>query len=324
MKKRILLFAISLTLLVGLIYFSNPGEVAKSLLDANYYYILLGAGLWCVLVVVRTIRWKVLLDEVDVKIPFFKTMKFHIMGLFLSNMSPGKAAEPVKAAFIKRVEDESFSHSMSSVLIERTTDLIGMAIITFLGLFWVVSSTRYTFWAYIALGVYTTIALIGAYLIFSGNKLERFLNKLISVFSFLPRIEKLEGRAGRFARKLRNSLRMYRSKAAISVSVFLSLIIWIINGLILWAAFLAVGVDAPILMVIVVKTISTLIAVLTFLPGSLGSGEIIRVALFSGLLAADVSVITSGVLIGRVLNLFIYAFVGAVLLTTVPKEAVEW
>lgn len=324
MKKRIILFGISFSLIAGLIYFSNPFKVANILTKANPTFIAIGLFLWLLSCLARSFRWNYLLEKVDIDLPFHKIIKYYVTGLFISNFSPGKTADPIRAVFLKKAEGESFSKSLGSIFIERIFDIIVMFSIAVIGLFWLTASYNIVKWVALAIGIYLFLIAFSIYLIFSEDKLERFLNKIISIFSFVPKIEKFGGRVEDFSRKLRNSLKIYKSKKTLFTTFLLSIPVWILGGLIGWVAFLALGFDISPLVVLTVKISTILISYLTLLPGSLGSGEIIGVSLYSLFgVGIPVAGLTSRVIIGRLMNFWMYVLVGAILLTTFKEKTIS-
>lgn len=89
-------------------------------------------------------------------------------------------------------------------------------------------------------------------------------------------------------------------------------------------AFHALGFEVSLLVVVTIQTAGILISFLTLLPGALGSGEIIGVALYSIFLGISRAELTSTILLARLLNFWVYAVVGAVLLATFEEKVLSF
>ncbi len=325
MKKRLSLLFVSLGLIALLIYFSDPHKVVAALKAANPYYILVALGLWFIGTLVRTFRWKYLLNETDIEVPFTELWRYYVAGLFVANITPAKTGEPARAVFIKKLTDKSFSKAMSTVIVEKATDIFVMSIISLVGISLIASpGSGLMFWVYLAIITYAALILSSIYLIFSGRKLEKLLKKIIRLLSFIPRISSLEERTEEFVDKLRSSMKIYRSKTVLIKTSLITLAVTLISGSILMVSLWSVGVEVSFLVAVTVFVSTVLISFLTMLPGTLGSGEVIMVAFLIAFLGASRGDLTTAVLLRRVLEPFVYIFVGGIIVATMPKDILNW
>lgn len=324
MKKRLALLTVSFGLVALLIYFSGPGEVVSAFRTANPYYVSAALGFWFLGTLVRTSRWKYLLKKADVELSFFRLWKYYVAGLFVANLSPAKTGEPARAVFLKKLGNRSFSKGMSSIIVEKSTDLVVMSAIALVGLYMIASPEGYLQWVYVAIMFYAVLILVTMYLIFSGRKLEKFLRKIIGFLSFIPKISQLEERAEEFVENLRSSMRLYRSKKVLAGTLCFTLLVMVLSGAVLWVSLLAVGIEAGLVLATTALVSTMLIAFLTMLPGTLGSGEVIMVAFLIAFLGVSRGELTTAVLLRRVLESFMYVFVGAGIVALMPKDILDW
>ncbi len=309
MKKRYLLFLISILLLIGLIYFSNPQEIYSVLVEAKLNYILLGLVFWLVGCLVRTYRWKYLLSKRNIEIGFFSAVKIYIMGLFISNITPLKTGDPARIYLLKEIKQKSFSRSMPSIFIERILDILCLISISILGLVFLSFSSDISYYLFFSIILYSLVIFMVLFFSLSEGKMEFFLKKIIDIFSFLPRVKKLDKKIDYFSKNFRNSLREY-NKNTLLISFIISVFVWILNALVGLSVFYSIGINISYSVVLVVMSVGILIGILTILPGSLGSGEIITVFLYSQFVNVQVSSLTSVALLSRLLNFWIYVFIG--------------
>lgn len=321
MKKRLILFLISFSLLAGLIYFSGPFKIWNTLLDANLAFIGLGMVFWFFGSLVRGFRWKYLLKNIGIKIPVTKAVKLYIIGLFLSNLSPAKTGDPIRCVLLKKTEGKSFSQSVSSIFIERILDIITLIVISLIGIFILSFSLKISInYIYAAIGIYISIIMVGVYIVMSKERTEKITGKLVSIFSFIDKVKELEEKVEDFSEKVSISFRKYRNKKVFLVGFCLSVLAWLLNAMISFLAFRALGINVPYVIVLSLMGIGILISFLTLLPGSLGSGEVISVILYTSLISISASTVTASRILGRVMNFWMYAIVGAILLSLLGKN----
>lgn len=323
MKKRIILFLISFSLIAALIYVSDPGQIAVTLSKTNPAYVGLALGFWMFGVLVRTGRWCYLLRRTGIEVRFLTLVKYYLAGMAVSDLSPAKSGDAIRPLFLKKIKGESFSRGLGSVLAERIFDIIALSIISLVSLSMLPITSPWMRWLYLAIVIYAVVIFFGVYLIFSG-KMEPFLDRLVAFFSFVPRVKKLEARVEEFSGKLRQSLRKYRNPGTLAVTLLISILVWLIVGLLVKSVFLSLGENVPLLVILAVYSTGILLGLLTFLPGALGSNEVIQASLYGTLLTLSTSTITSALLLTRMANFFIYVLIGAILLSTMPKELVDF
>lgn len=321
MKKRYLMLLVSIALLGIVVYVSNPREVFNSLLQSNPLYIGLGISFWFIGALVRTLRWNYLLDKVGVEVPFTSVLKVYVAGMFLSNLSPAKTGDPAKAALLKKVEGKSFSKSLPSVFVGRILDMVILVSVSVVGLFFLAFSMNISvLWVYLAIGIYTAIIVISLYILLSKERTERVAGKIVSIFSFIDRIKQLEEKIEDFSGKVSRSLRKYGDKKTLSIGLLMTFFVWFLNTVTVYMGFRAAGLVVPVHILFALYATMVLLSILTFLPASLGSGDIILVTLIAGFVEAPLSLITTGQILSRLVNYWMYAVFGSILLIFFLRE----
>lgn len=317
MKKRLVSLFVSFGLLAGLIYFSDIEKIISIFSRTNFFYVGLGLSIWFLGFVLRTIRWKYLLKRININTRFFDTMKVFAAGLFISNLTPMKAGDPIRSVLLKKVHGDKVGVSLSSVFMERIFDVIATVSLSLLGLFVLTSAlSDISFWVYISISIYVGLFSFGIFILLSEKRIRKFTRIFFKILSFIPRIKKFEKKIEKFSLNLHKSFKNYKSKLLIFNTLMISLIVWILEGVILFLSFKALGLEVTLISTIIIVPIATLIAILTFLPGGLGSGEIITVMFFTALFPLTLAEVTATVLLGRLLSFWVYAIVGAFFLST--------
>lgn len=317
MKKRYISLLVSFGLLAGLIYFSDVGRTAEVLSRANFFYIFIGLIIWLVNAVLRTLRWQYLLEKIHSRIPFFQTMKVFIAGLFISNITPGKTGDPFRSILLKKVQGSKVSKTLPSIMFERVFDVIITVLLSLLGVFIIFPSfSQISFLIFVAIIFYVLAFSAALYIITSESRTEKVLSKIYSIFSFIPRINKFKNKINDFSKNLYKSFFNYKNKKTVFMTFVYSLLIWILEGATLFVSFKALGLEVTMISTIVIVPIAALISILTFLPGGIGSAEIITVLFFTSLFPLSLAEVTATALLGRFLSFWIYVALGTVLLST--------
>ena len=170
MKLRIITLAISLFILALLVYFSNVSEMLAVLSRANPLLVLGGAGLFCVSMASKNLRWQVLLRRLGVRMGFRRLFPVFMGSMFISNITPAKSGDPVRSYLLKRQTGVSFSRTLPSVVMERVMDILVTIVIVVIGLFFV---QLYWLWgiAALAIGIYAIAVVLVVYISLSKKRI---------------------------------------------------------------------------------------------------------------------------------------------------------
>lgn len=317
MKKRYIPLLISFGLLTGLIYFSDVGKTAEVLSRANFFYISLALLVWFANMVLRTLRWQYLLEKINIRPALIQTMKVFIAGLFISNITPGKTGDPIRSILLKKVQGSKFSKTLSSVIFERVFDVLTTVLLSALGVFVLFPSlSQISFWISVATIFYILAFSAALYIITSEKRTKTAISKIFLLFFFIPKINKLKNKISNFSKNLYVSFQKYKSKRIVLLTFLCSIFIWLLEGLTLFLAFKALSLEVTLVSTIVIVPVAALISILTFLPGGIGSAEIITVLFFTSLFPLTLAEVTATALLGRFLSFWIYALLGSILLST--------
>ena len=309
MQLRILLLIFSLLLLALLLYYSDFFKVVSLLAKANVFYVLFGFCLWFFGLVIRTERWRYLLSKAKIKLGFWQTAKVYIQGMFLSNVTPAKVGDPLRSVLLKASSKKSISSSLPSVFVERIFDVIVTVLFSLLGLFFFYSLSL---WLAGAVAVYAAVFGVAVYVLISERRTRKFFGKLSFIFKFA----KLEKKVESFSRNLHKAFMKYKNRRTLFVTFVYSALVWLVEGLILWVSFLSIGISISIAFSVTIVAFTTLIAVLTFLPGGLGSSEAVSVLVFTKLFNLSIVEVMSAAILSRLFGYWVYVLLGAVLLAS--------
>jgi len=309
MSKSLLSLIISISILALLVYISGPEKVLKTIANANFIYVILGFCLWVCSIILRTIRWRILLKNVNTFLDFFSAMRVLLAGLGISNITPGKIGEPIRAYFLKKKTGVEFSRVVSSIFVERVADFF--ATLT-LGLFSLIllSNTRYFNFFVLGIGIYIIAFITGIYILSSEKRTEKAVNFLFRFFKIIPKIRERKKEIKGFSKNIHNSFIKYKDKKILLITFALTLLIWSLESLILYFALLAIGSNVSPFLIITIAPLIVVISVLTFLPGGLGSGDALIVFVFSSLVGITYSELTAATILTRLASFWPCVFIG--------------
>ncbi len=314
MKKRFFLFVISFAILGALLYFSDIGKTLEVITNANLFLLLGIFSLWFIDSSLRTLRWQVLLKRIDIKTNFFKLWPIFVSSMFISNLSPAKTGDPIRAVILKRTENESFSSSLSSIIIERMMDVFFLVIVALISMFFLFTSlSGIGMWLYLSIILYVIVVVFGLVVVSSEKRSKIFFTRLFKLFSFIPKVKSYEKKVEKGSKKLHFAFKKYKHLPTLLTSFLLTALIWILQGVVIFLCFKSIGLDVYPWACLAVIPLAVLIGILTFLPGALGSSEVITVTFFTTLFAISISQVTAVTLISRFLIFWPYIFIGAIL-----------
>jgi uncharacterized protein (TIRG00374 family) len=124
--KRILQIAVIAVLTVFFLWLflrnANLAQVGRILRAAEWGWVIVGFAANAGALLLRTIRWRIILDPDDPP-PFFATFFANTVGYMFSIILPIRAADVARPALLARRTSHRFSGALGTVLTERVLDL---------------------------------------------------------------------------------------------------------------------------------------------------------------------------------------------------------
>jgi uncharacterized protein (TIRG00374 family) len=117
--------------LVILVLSVDLDEIATTLGQANYVYIILAVGLYFIAVYFRSVRWQFLLSALK-SLPVTRLYPVVVIGYMANNLLPARLGELVRSYYLAQREGVSGSSALATIAIERVYD--GVALLAFAAL----------------------------------------------------------------------------------------------------------------------------------------------------------------------------------------------
>jgi glycosyltransferase 2 family protein len=257
--RRNLVFALALGAAVYLILaiLSDLDELASALDSFNYALIPAILGLVALSYVGRYFRWMYYLRLLKVSVPTGINAAIFASGLSMT-ISPGKLGEVLKSVFVRQVSGAPIARTAPAVVAERATDGTGMVLWGFLGAF-ALTLPPWTMLAFLAVAAFGIAVLRSKRLSLAA---EHFLSRLPLVNRFAPHLGDFHGAS--------NELLGTRPLVIGTVISFFS---WGLECTGVYLCAVGLGVDRPFLLIVFVFAVSSLLGVVSMLPGGIGAVE---------------------------------------------------
>lgn len=256
----IIIFAVVVYLIMSI--YAGLGSLLSALESFNPIFILIMLILITIAYFIRFLKWNFFLKSVDIHLNLKDNLFVFFSGLGMT-ITPAKVGEIWKGWLIKDINGESLSKTIPVVITDRVTDLIGLIILSLLGILYYKS------------GIYILIALILIFVgFFVAIRSKTISGKIINI---------LENRAGKYSKDIKTMhatfVKMMEPKNMTLMS-FLSAFAWFFECLALYFVIIGFGQSIGVILSTFVFSFASLIGAISLIPGGLGVAE----ATISGML----------------------------------------
>jgi len=249
--------ALGVAVYVILAVLSDFGKLRDALASFNYALIPAILGLVLLSYVGRFFRWLYYLKVLKVSIPLGTNAAIFASGLSMA-ISPGKLGEVLKCVFVRQSSGAPIARTAPAVVAERATDGTGMVAWGFLGAF-ALNIPPWTMLGFLAVAVFGIAVLRSERLSLLA---ERVLLKLPILDRFAPHLRDFHGAS--------NTL---LGMGPLVVGTIISFLSWGLECFGVYLCTVGLGLDQPFLLVVFVFAVSSLLGVVSMLPGGIGAVE---------------------------------------------------
>jgi len=263
------LVAILLILLFQRIEFS---EVINTLLQATPLYIFISILVTIFLLCISVIKWKLLLDVVNIESNFLYLLKLYLVGHFYNNLFPSNIGGDAVRVYKLGDKSGSYRTAMASVFIERFS---GFIVLVLLAIISFVLNTSLFQYRYLNIALLLSIVLLVSivWLLFDLRLYNYILRKVR-----INTIRKFLVKLGNFHSALMN----YRHhKKAILFSLLISLIFYCLAILNVYYSAKAFHISVPLINIGIIVPIIMICGMLPITFNGIGVLEWAYVILFS-------------------------------------------
>lgn len=311
MKKKNVIHTIGIVVSILFIYLvfrgANLSSVLEYIANLNVSILILVSLMSLLLVIVKTYRWKLLLDKSDT-IPYKKLLSINFIAHFLNIVFPLRAGEVAQIFLTKAHTQTSKSNIVGSLFLNKFMELISLLIL-FYSLMVFVSIPIPNFWIsplrYLL--VFTIIfLLLFAFNLVDLRKIKEPSNKILaSLYRFLL------------------SLKHIQDKTLLIKSILLSILVWCIEFLMIYILLFAFGINVPFWATIVIVVGINLAMLIPATSASFGTYEyaiILVLAMFS---VSKEQAVAFAIML-HFLEIFFVLILGFIFYLRIRKEKPLW
>jgi len=251
----------------------------------------------------RYFRWEYFLRISNIKIPFKTSFLIFFSGLSMA-ITPAKIGEVLKSYYLKKLEGIKMRKSIMIVFSERLTDILGLSILSLIGLI------AFFIHAYFLIPVFIFIFLLIFILI---N--EKIFFKLCKFCNKIPLAKKYS----KYFKSIYKSSKVLLSFKSLTITTLISIISWFFECSAFYLLLNSLGVFLTLLSAIFIFSFSSIFGSVLVLPGGLGAAEGSFVVLLL-LLGVPIAIASLSTIIFRIFTLFFGVILGAIALVLINKK----
>ncbi len=256
-RNLVLAVALGIAVYAALFFFFNFRAVVSALARFDPALIPAVLGLVSLSYVGRFFRWHYYLKVLKVSVPLATNVAIFAAGLSMT-ISPGKLGEILKSVFVRQASGAPIARTAPAVVAERATDGTGMVLWGFIGAF-ALDLPPWTMLAFLGVAVFGIAVLRSKALSLLA---ERVLLKLPLLDRLAPHLRAFHGAS--------NELLGARALAVGTIVSFLS---WGLECLGVYLCAVGLGANEDFLLIVFVFAVSSLLGVLSMIPGGIGAVE---------------------------------------------------
>lgn len=235
-------------------------ETWRSLADSNYWWFLLGFGLFYLTLPLRAWRWRILLDNVGVQMPLSVLTGVIFRAWTINAALPGRAGDLYSAYALKTERNLDASVTLGTVFCARVLDLLTLVVLVA---------------AVYLLGFRQTLPGSFGQLVAVAVGLGFMLTLVVIMLARWPQAARRL-----IPRRLRDAFTRFAGAALGSyrrgpLLLGITTLLWALEAVRLWCVMAAVGVMLPAPQVVFLALAAAILSTLPLSPGGLGTIEVL-------------------------------------------------
>ncbi|MHA2021501.1 MAG: lysylphosphatidylglycerol synthase transmembrane domain-containing protein [Candidatus Thorarchaeota archaeon] len=317
--RKVLVFVFAAVIVyLAIMFVFQFEQVIAAIAAIDWWWVLPAMmGLSFLNYLLRYIKWQYYLRRIGVNLSHADSFSIFLAGFTLTT-SPGKIGEAIKGYFIHDLDGTPIAKTVPVVVSERVTDLLAMVLLAMIGFVIGLSGVDQL----------TTVLLLGAVVLAGAIILgqPKFYNIFLRKMTSLGPLKRFKDSVSMIEDTMSKTL----SPQPMVLSTAVSVPGWFMECLELWLLLsLMTGAGIPslapasinlLMIATFIHTTASVIGALSFLPGGLGSYEIVSVALIIVLLGTPDAIAGAATIIIRFVTLWFSVIVGFIALGIVTRR----
>jgi uncharacterized protein (TIRG00374 family) len=275
--------AVGILLLIVLIWWTGIDKIGAAIGSASPLWLAAAALIILPTYILRAIRWKLLLHPVKKNVRVSTTFWSTGVGSMVNTLVPIRLGEFVRAYILGEKEGTGFASGFSSIVVERTLDLIGLLSIGIVTMFLVSAQIGLSS---IVGDIFTAVGLLIAAVlavIIVGIKKEDLIIRLVTgITGKIPLVKKYTHRIAEFTSSLIKGLQgLSQNPKMFAANMALTWILWLTQTSVIYLTFLAFNYPMPFVAATLGGVLMSVSHILPATPGYVGSYEAFWVVIFT-------------------------------------------
>ena len=129
--KNLIRVIITLTLLSYLLIKIDINTLYSVFIKINFTLLLLTTPFIGIMYAIRTKKWQILLDSINVKIPFLEAFEIVLVSTFYGALTPGRVGELSRSFYLK----EKKAKTVATIIVDRIVDVVCLLFLSILFVF---------------------------------------------------------------------------------------------------------------------------------------------------------------------------------------------
>jgi uncharacterized protein (TIRG00374 family) len=251
--------AAGVALYVGFSVWADARSVGRALAAFSWVAALAAVGLALANYLVRFVRWQYYLRVLGLSVPAGESLLVFLGGFALT-VTPGKLGETIKAFLLRESRGIPAARTAPIVIAERFTDLLGLLLLTGVGVMRFEVDRRFLAAGAVLIGLGLLVVSVESVAVFA----LRLVARVPGVRRFAPKLDE-------FYRSTATLLR----PAPLVVAVLLAVVAWAFECLAFWVIVRGFpGAEIALRAAVFIYATMTVAGALSFLPGGLGVTEL--------------------------------------------------
>jgi len=265
-------FAIFLIIIINL----DISKIVQIFANSNYFYFSLAIILYIPFIVIKSMRWKYLMNAVHIEYNLWDSAIIYSAATFIGSITPGYLGDFIKIIYLKE-DGHPFGKSFTSIFLDRSLDIMSMILISLAGFPLIVKLYNMDLSTIYSVLLYLTLLIAVFYFIAKKRNYVKMLILLV-IKKMLPSHHR-ENVINHF-HEISNSLRLF-SKKDIIRAILLTSIAWAMNFVTAYLVALSINLKMPLFYLVTSLAISSLIALVPISVSGIGTRDATLVILFS-------------------------------------------
>jgi uncharacterized protein (TIRG00374 family) len=305
--------AVGVLLLVILIWSTGIDKIGEEIGSASPLWLAVAASVVLPAYLLRAVRWKLLLAPVKKNVRVSSTFWSTGVGFMVNTLIPIRLGEFVRAYILGEKEGTGFAPGFSSIVVERTLDLIGLLSIGLVTMFLVSAQAGLSsVVGDIFTAVAVLIAVILAVIVVGIKKEDIVIRGVTGITSKIPLVKKYTGKIADFTSSLIKGLQgLSQNPKTFAANMVLTWILWLTQTSVIYFTFTAFNYPLPLAAAFLGGVLMSVSHILPATPGYVGSYEVFWVLVFT-LLGVTENLLLATAVISHLIGLLPIVIIGCV------------